>query len=374
MAVRKWQGRRDSNPRPSVLETDALPTELHPYAFHARGAAQVSCSIIRCGGEGQGDCRIMCDYLVPAPLLSIAPPLPLAPGARGVTSRDMTLDTDLLLKAYAIGVFPMADSRDDAEVFWVEPQMRAIFPLEEFHLSRSLAKTLKQDRFEFTCDAAFAQVIAACAETSNGKGAKDRAETWINREIETAYTALNRQGNAHSIECWQDGALVGGLYGVSIGRAFCGESMFSRVRDASKAALAALVAAMRLAGYELLDCQFMTDHLASMGAREIAQKDYLRLLARALYGVDVDSDSRGEDAADQPSSPPSATGAGAGADSAGAGAAGAVSPALSLPEALSALLDGAEAAGALGAGVDLAGFGKSSSPGKRIAQSLTHTS
>ncbi|WP_164118268.1 leucyl/phenylalanyl-tRNA--protein transferase [Sphingorhabdus sp. Alg239-R122] len=282
----------------------------------------------------------------------------------------MMLDTDLLLKAYAIGVFPMADSRDDPDVFWVEPQLRAIFPLDRFHLSRSLAKKLRQDRFEFTCNAAFAKVIAACAETSSVAATKDRAETWINHEIEAAYIKLNQQGNAHSIECWQDGELVGGLYGVSIGRAFCGESMFSCVTDASKAALAALVAAMRMAGYELLDCQFMTGHLASLGAREISQGEYLRLLAKALYGVDASGNSR----AVQPSGSAVSDGS-AGVSSAGAGGAGLLEPVLPLPDALSALLEGAAAEGALSdAGRDLAGFGRPSSPGKRIAQSLTQTS
>lgn len=191
------------------------------------------------------------------------------------------LDPDLLLRAYSIGVFPMSDSRDARDIFWVEPKKRGILPLDGFHLSRSLAKTIRSDKFEVTADRAFAEVLAACAETT-----PERPETWINPEIEAAYTELFRRGHAHSVECWRDGRLVGGLYGVSLGAAFFGESMFSRERDASKVALAWLVARLRVGGYRLLDCQFITDHLASLGAIEIDRKAYVGLLDSAL-GVSV---------------------------------------------------------------------------------------
>ena len=277
----------------------------------------------------------------------------------------MVLDLDLLLKAYRIGVFPMSDSREDPEIFWVEPQTRAIVPLDGFHMARSLAKTLRQDKFHITCNTAFADVIAACAHTSDNHVTPDRRETWINSEIENAYTGLHDAGYAYSIECWQEEKLVGGLYGVAIGRAYFGESMFSHVADASKVALAALVASMRYGGYALLDCQFMTGHLASMGAMEIPQEEYLNLLTQVLYGMDVAQDN-GEAESKSYSSSSSAAGA------ATAGAAGVVAPSLSLPEAFSALVDGLGADGELRE--DRAGLATSSSPGKRIAHSLTQTS
>lgn len=183
------------------------------------------------------------------------------------------LDPDLLLRAYAIGVFPMSDSRDAREIFWVEPRRRAILPLDGFRLSRSLRKTLRSGRFEVTRDTAFAQVVDRCAA---------REETWINAQIEASYAHLHSIGRAHSIECWQGGELAGGLYGVRLGRAFFGESMFSARPDASKVALAWLVARLKVGGFELLDCQFMTDHLRSLGAVEIAQADYLQLLSSAV--------------------------------------------------------------------------------------------
>ncbi len=183
------------------------------------------------------------------------------------------IDPDLLLRAYAIGVFPMADARDAADVFWVEPKRRAILPLDGFRLSRSLRKSLRSGAFTVTRDKAFAEVVRRCAE---------REETWINPEIEESYRLLHLRGHAHSIECWQEDELAGGLYGVNLGAAFFGESMFSLRRDASKVALAWLVARLRVGGYRLLDCQFMTDHLRSLGAVEILQEDYLALLAEAL--------------------------------------------------------------------------------------------
>jgi leucyl/phenylalanyl-tRNA--protein transferase len=185
------------------------------------------------------------------------------------------IDPDMLLRAYAIGVFPMSDGRETHEVFWVEPKRRAIIPIEGFRLSHSLRKTLRSGAFEVTADRAFSEVIRFCAE---------REETWINRSIEESFTELHRLGRAHSIECWEAGELVGGLYGVALGGAFFGESMFSRRRDASKVALAWLVARLKVGGYQLLDCQFMTEHLRSLGAVEISQKDYLVLLASAVAG------------------------------------------------------------------------------------------
>lgn len=187
------------------------------------------------------------------------------------------IDPNLLLRAYSVGVFPMADSRDAEDVYWVEPKMRGVMPLDGFRLSRSLAKTLRSDRFTVTADMAFGRVVAACAEC-----VPDRPGTWINTQIEAASAELHLRGHAHSIECWQDDRLVGGLYGISLGGAFFGESMFSRERDASKIALAWLVARLRVGNYRLLDCQFITDHLASLGAIEIRRDDYIGLLDSAL--------------------------------------------------------------------------------------------
>ena len=187
------------------------------------------------------------------------------------------LDPRLLLQGYASGIFPMADSRDATELYWVEPRSRAIIPLERFHVSHSLRRTIRSGRFTVTCDRDFAGIIAACAQ---------REETWINAELEHAMVALHHSGHAHSIEAWSDGELVGGLYGVTLGRAFFGESMFSRMTDASKVALAWLVARLKAGNFTLLDCQFMTDHLASLGAVNVSREDYVALLATALGGVD----------------------------------------------------------------------------------------
>ena len=183
------------------------------------------------------------------------------------------IDPDMLLGAYSIGVFPMSNGREAPEVIWVEPKRRAIIPLDGFILSRSLRKTLRAGAFAVTTDRAFAEVVRHCA---------DRKETWINGEIEESYNLLFSESHAHSVECWQEGELVGGLYGVALGGAFFGESMFSLRRDASKVALAWLVARLKVGGYRLLDCQFMTDHLRSLGAVEIRQEDYLVLLTEAL--------------------------------------------------------------------------------------------
>ncbi len=183
------------------------------------------------------------------------------------------LDPRTLLRGYASGIFPMADSRDAGDIFWVEPRTRAILPLDGFRCSHSLAKRLRSGRFTITRDRAFEAVLLSCA---------DRAETWINPAIERATLGLHAAGHAHSIECWQGDVLVGGLYGVKLGGAFFGESMFSRATDASKVALAWLVARLRVGGYSLLDCQFMTDHLASLGARTVSRAAYVGMLGSAL--------------------------------------------------------------------------------------------
>ncbi len=251
------------------------------------------------------------------------------------------LDPDLLMLAYRSGIFPMADTREDNEVFWVEPRHRAILPLDGFHCSRSLARTLRRGHFEVTCNRAFEAVIDACAAPR-----RETAETWISGRIRASYVALHQLGLAHSLECWPagdiGGELAGGLYGVGFDRVFCGESMFSQRADASKVALAWLVAALRSAGVSLLDCQFITPHLASMGAIEVSQKRYLDLLRAAQ------SSTEGEGAD---------LGAGVGeAEGLGAGAAAA------LPAGFAALLG------------DAAELGLASSPGNFIAQSLTQTS
>lgn len=186
------------------------------------------------------------------------------------------IPAEMLITAYRSGIFPMADSRDDPDVFWVEPRERAIFPLEDFRPSRSLAKAVRQDRYRVTCNLAFPEVMAACAAPRPG-----HPDSWISHRIAASYTALHDFGHAHSIECWSEGELVGGLYGVSFDRVFCGESMFSRADNASKVALVWLVAMLRHAGFMLLDCQFMTDHLASLGAAELPQAEYIELVRRA---------------------------------------------------------------------------------------------
>jgi leucyl/phenylalanyl-tRNA--protein transferase len=194
------------------------------------------------------------------------------------------LDPRLLLQGYATGIFPMADSRDADELFWVEPRSRAVIPLDNFHLSRSLRRTLRSGKFIVTADRNFADVIAACA---------DREETWINAELEQAMLALHASGYAHSVEVWSEDELVGGLYGVKLGRAFFGESMFSRRTDASKVALAWLVARLKVGNFSLLDCQFMTEHLASLGAVTVSRETYVALLSAALGGAATAGDGLG---------------------------------------------------------------------------------
>jgi leucyl/phenylalanyl-tRNA---protein transferase len=187
------------------------------------------------------------------------------------------LTPDLLLCAYASGLFPMANDRDDPTIHWIDPKRRGVLPLHRFHEPRSLRRTIRRGLFEVRVDRAFAQVIEACAEAR-----PERPRTWLNDELIALYCALHRRGYAHSVEAWVDGRLVGGVYGVSLGAAFFGESMFTRARDASKVALAALVERLRAGGYRLLDTQFVTDHLRRFGAIEIARERYRRELQRAL--------------------------------------------------------------------------------------------
>ncbi|MEY4889263.1 MAG: hypothetical protein RIQ75_393 [Pseudomonadota bacterium] len=201
-----------------------------------------------------------------------------------------SLDLNMLLKAYAIGVFPMADDRDADDIYWVEPRKRGILPLERFHLSKSLRKTLRSERFETTFNRAFPEVLTACAEST-----EDRPGTWINGQIENAVLQLHAAGHAHSMETWFEGQLVGGLYGISLGRAFFGESMFSRMTDASKVALAHLVARLKVGGFALLDCQFQTPHLQSLGAIEISRADYSVALSAALSGAEGAATATGAD-------------------------------------------------------------------------------
>ena len=189
----------------------------------------------------------------------------------------MILDADTLLQCYRHGVFPMGEARDDNRVMIVEPKWRGVIDPRRFHLSRRLARTVRADRFEVTVDREFDAVVEACAAATPG-----REDTWINRPIMALYAELHARGAAHSVECRQNGALVGGLYGVSIGAAFFGESMFSRARDASKVALVHLVARLLAGGYGLLDCQFQTEHLEQFGTEEISQADYLARLEQAL--------------------------------------------------------------------------------------------
>ena len=189
---------------------------------------------------------------------------------RGFTADD-------LIDCYRRGVFPMADSRRDATMFLVDPARRGVLPLDAFHISRRLARTVRSDRFEVRVDTAFEAVIEACAAPQPG-----RSETWINGPIQTLVGELFARGQAHSVEAWRQGALAGGLYGIAIGGAFFGESMFAAERDASKVALTHLAARLRIGGFRLLDTQFITDHLASFGAVEISRATYARRLADAL--------------------------------------------------------------------------------------------
>jgi leucyl/phenylalanyl-tRNA--protein transferase len=186
--------------------------------------------------------------------------------------------TDILLNAYAHGYFPMADSREADEVYWVEPEMRGIIPLDDFNIPRSLKKFMESCEYTITMNAAFDDVIAACAETPRGDG----KGTWINHRIEYWFLELRHKGHAHSIEVWDHNKLIGGLYGLAQGGCFCGESMFSRATNASKIALVHLVTHLNKQGFTLLDTQFTNDHLKQFGCIEIPQEDYLKKLERAL--------------------------------------------------------------------------------------------
>ena len=189
---------------------------------------------------------------------------------------------DLLLRAYASGLFPMADSADDPDLFWVEPEFRGILPLDNFHIPRRLARTVRQAPYEIRFDSAFDEVVAACAES-----VENRPSTWINSTITELYGSLHRLGHAHSVEAWLDGKLVGGLYGVSLRRAFFGESMFSRATDASKICLVHLIERLRDRGFVLLDTQFTTDHLKRFGTIDIPRDEYSDMLADALEGPNL---------------------------------------------------------------------------------------
>lgn len=195
-----------------------------------------------------------------------------------MSRRQLEITPELVLRAYAAGVFPMAESRGSDRMYWLDPALRGVLPLDDgFHLSRRLRRTALSDRFTVTADRDFPGVIRGCAEPAPG-----RTDTWINGEIEQLFIELHRRGFAYSVEAWQDGRLVGGLYGVALGGAFFGESMFSRVSDASKVALVHLVARLRLCGFVLCDTQFITTHLARFGAVEIPKADYKARLAAAL--------------------------------------------------------------------------------------------
>ncbi|MBB3163587.1 leucyl/phenylalanyl-tRNA--protein transferase [Rhizobium laguerreae] len=195
----------------------------------------------------------------------------------GSRRKSPGITPDILLRAYSIGLFPMAESADDPEIFWVEPELRGVLPLDHFHVSKSLAKAVRKKPFEIRFDYAFDQVIAACAEETSG-----RPSTWINRTIRSLYSTLFDMGHAHTVEAWEGDELVGGLYGVSLGSAFFGESMFSRRTDASKICLVHLVDRLRERGFTLLDTQFTTEHLKTFGAIDVPKADYAAMLAAAM--------------------------------------------------------------------------------------------
>jgi len=194
-----------------------------------------------------------------------------------MSRRPVEITPDLLLRAYRAGLFPMAESRAGKRLYWLDPELRGILPLDGFHLPRRLRRTVLSGAFTVTADADFPGVIAGCAAPAPG-----REDSWINPEIERLFTELYRMGHAHSVEVWHEGELLGGLYGVALGGAFFGESMFSRARDVSKVALVHLVARLRLGGFTLLDTQFITEHLAQFGTLEISRAEYKRRLAEAL--------------------------------------------------------------------------------------------
>ncbi|MEJ1977759.1 MAG: leucyl/phenylalanyl-tRNA--protein transferase [Acetobacteraceae bacterium] len=194
-----------------------------------------------------------------------------------MSRRTVEVTPELLLRAYRVGLFPMAETRKSNRLYWLDPEHRGVLPLDRFHAPRRLLRTVQSGLYEVSSDRDFSAVIAGCAA-----GAPGREDTWINSDIERLFGALHQAGHAHSVECWSAGVLVGGLYGVSLGAAFFGESMFSRARDASKVALVHLVARLRVGGYRLLDTQFNTSHLAQFGTEEIQRADYKILLAAAV--------------------------------------------------------------------------------------------
>ena len=195
----------------------------------------------------------------------------------GVNDLMMEITPQVLLKAYACGIFPMAESSEDPGLFWVEPELRGIIPLDQFHVPRRLARVVRQGKYEIRVDTAFGEVLRLCADAT-----PTRQQTWINGRIAQLYNELHAMGHCHSVECWDGDELVGGLYGVRLGGAFFGESMFSRARDASKIALVHLVERMVAGGFELLDTQFNTKHLSQFGAIEVPKAAYEKLLDRAL--------------------------------------------------------------------------------------------
>jgi leucyl/phenylalanyl-tRNA--protein transferase len=199
-----------------------------------------------------------------------------------MSKRSFEVTPDLMLRAYRAGLFPMAETRGSPRLHWLDPERRGVLPLDGFHLPRRLRRTVLNGPYTVTVDREFAAVIAGCAAAAPG-----REDTWINSEIERLFIELHRSGQAHSVECRQDGVLVGGLYGVVVGAAFFGESMFSLARDASKVALVHLVARLRLGGFRLLDTQFVTSHLTQFGTEEIARDAYRARLADAIEEVGV---------------------------------------------------------------------------------------
>lgn len=201
----------------------------------------------------------------------------------GRRSRDSDITVDMLLRAYSIGLFPMAEAADDPELFWVEPDLRGIIPLNDFHVSKSLAKAIRKKPFDIRVDTAFSAVMAGCAAE-----APDRPNTWINETIRKLYTELHEIGHAHSVEAWDGDELVGGLYGVSLGAAFFGESMFSRRTNASKICLVRLVERLRDNGFVLLDTQFTTDHLKTFGAIDVPKDEYAKMLDLAVNQADLE--------------------------------------------------------------------------------------
>ncbi len=208
-----------------------------------------------------------------------------------MSRRTIEVTPELMLRAYRVGLFPMAETRRGQRLYWLDPEQRGVLPLDTFHLPRRLLRTVLSGPYHVTANRDFGAVIAGCAASAPG-----REDTWINTDIERLFQELHRQGHAHSVECWQGGALVGGLYGVSLGAVFFGESMFSVARDASKVALVHLVARMRLGGYALLDTQFVTSHLAQFGAVEVPRDAYKAMLAAAVQvGAAWISDPEPED-------------------------------------------------------------------------------